>query len=754
MDILHLEDSANDAELVEALILAEWPECRIERIAHRPQFQAAINQGGFDLILSDYAMPDFDGMSALHMARETCPEKPFIFLSGTIGEERAIDALRHGATDYIIKDRPSRLIPAIKQALLHAEETNLRMQTEQTLRENQERFRLITENVADMISVHNLDGLRVYHNPAYELTRGDSASEIATDAFNNVHPDDRDRIRAIFNDTVSTGAQHRSDYRLMLADGTKRHIESQASVIRDDGGNVSHVLIVSRDVTERKQSEKRVGELAALLERAQDAIYVRDLNQHITYWNQGAERLYGWTQGEVLGRRAVELLYKQDNATLQAIRQTVLTQGEWVGELHQINKHGKEVIVIARRNLLRDDQGQPASILNINTDITEQRKLEVQLLRNQRMESIGTLTGGIAHDLNNVLSPILMGADLLSYSVLSDSARRTVDAITTSAKHGAELVRQLLAFARGTDGERAPVQVEALLNDLLILLRQTLPNSIEISLDCPADGPLVLADATQLKQVVLNVCINARDAMPDGGGITISTQNVSVDADSPADNVAGEYLRISVNDTGTGMSPEVVEKIFDPFFTTKEIGKGTGLGLSTVHGIIKGHGGFLQVDSKPGSGTTFHLHLPVLAKEPTVGEPTAPVSKGPEGHGATILIIDEDPGIQEIMRTLLEHHHYRVLTAGNGRDGIKCLHENLPTIALVITDLFLPVKSGTEVITEVRALKPTLPVIVVASLTLAKQRMPGFDPKAVAAALDKPINATLLLETLHRVVPT
>jgi PAS domain S-box-containing protein len=614
MNILHLEDSDNDAALVESMVCGEWPRCSITHVAKRSEYLNAIEAGGFDLILSDYAMPDFDGLSALGLARTWCPDKPFIFLSGTLGEERAVEALKLGATDYIIKDRPTRLISAIRQALALADETVRRQRTEEALRENRERYRLITENVVDMIAVLDLHGRRVYLNPAYRELLGEERSLAGTDAFGDVHPDDRQRIRVLFADTVMTGAKHRLEYRLRLTDGAEHFIESQASAIRDAAGNVASVLVVARDITERRRNEERLRELAALVEKAQDAIYVHDLDQQITYWNPGAERLYGWSAQEVLGKRAAELFYKESSSELEEIRRTVLEKGEWMGELHQLNKQGRVVTVMARRNLLRDTQGRPVSILNINTDVTEQRQLETQLLRAQRLESIGELTGRIAHDLNNVLTPILMSAGLIGMTVVDESGRTLIENINTSARHGAELVRQLLSFARGVEGERSVVTPAAFLADMKILLRQVLSDGIELRVTCASDCRPVMADPTQMRQVVLNLCINARDAMPLGGVIEVAVENVVVDAAlarSLADGAPGNYLCILVSDTGTGMPPAVVGKIFDPFFTTKEEGKGTGLGLSTVRGIIKGHGGFIQVESEVGRGTLFRLYLPV-----------------------------------------------------------------------------------------------------------------------------------------------
>jgi|GEM_PF-2168472 len=270
--ILHLEDSVNDAFLVEHLLTETWPRCQVQRVDSRGEYRNALESGNFDVILSDYSLPDFDGLSALDFARARWPDKPFIFLSGTIGEERAIEALKRGAYDYIIKDRPGRLIPAIRQALAVLNETEQRHQAEEALHQNRERFRQITENVADLIAVLDLEGHRVYHNPAYGEILGEDTGEQPTDSLAEIHPEDRERVREIFHETIRTGLGQRAEYRFLLRDGSVRHIESLGSVVRDAAGQVVNLLVVSRDVTARREADKRIREQAALLDKARDAI--------------------------------------------------------------------------------------------------------------------------------------------------------------------------------------------------------------------------------------------------------------------------------------------------------------------------------------------------------------------------------------------------------------------------------------------------------------------------------------------------
>jgi len=492
MRLLHLEDSALDAALIESVVQEEWPQCRIQRVQTRAEFQSALEGGGFDLILSDFSMPGFDGLSALELARSRCPDKPYVFISGTIGEERAIQALKCGAADYVLKDRPTRLVPAIRQA----------------------------------------------------LALGDEAKG-------------------------------------------------------------------------RRMAEDQLREQAVLLDKARDVIIATDPEHRITYWNASAEHLYGWTHAEVNGRKLDDIGLHTDPERLRAAREKLAVDGEWRGDFQKRTKNGDILQIETTWSLVPGPDGRPRSILIIDTDVTEKRKLEAQLLHAERLDSIGMLAGGVAHDLNNVLAPILIATEILHGRLTGAQDLRFIESIRNSAEHAAALVRQLVAFAHGAEGERTEIDVAGLLEDVRTLLHATLPKSIKLS--ATADLPLwpILADATQVKQVLLNLCINARDAMPGGGRIEIHIANAIVDeklAQRNPGTKAGPCLHVLVRDTGTGIPAAILGKIFDPFFTTKGFGKGTGLGLSMAVGIVKSHGGFLKVESQVGQGTTFELFFPALAR--------------------------------------------------------------------------------------------------------------------------------------------
>lgn len=752
MKLLHLEDSLRDAELIERMIQGEWPECKIRRVANHAEYRVALAGGEFDLILSDYTIPGFDGLAALELARTTCPTTPFIFVSGTIGEERAVEALKLGASDYVIKDRPSRLISAVRQAFALLDEAKRRRRIEGVLHEQQERFRQITENVAELIAVLDLSGRRTYANPAFREILGEPETLLGTDSFEQIHPEDRPRVRAIFDETVRTGIGQRTEYRFLLRDGSVRHIESQGSVLRDPDGRVVNVLVVSRDITARRDAESRLREQASLLDRARDAIVATDLAHRIAYWNTSAERLYGWKVSEVYGRRLEDLGLGYDPTRFAEASARLLATGEWRGDFLLRTKAGETVMVESTWSLVVEDNGRPRSILFIDTDVTEKKKLETQLLRAQRMESIGTLAGGVAHDLNNVLTPILMAIELLGAKASDQAERQLIEKTKASALHGAALVQQLLAFARGADGQRAKVDAGETIRDLEGLVRQSLTRSIHLTVQLEEALWPLQADVTQFKQVLINLCLNARDAMPTGGKIRVAASNVIVDdalARLHPTAQSGPHLRISVADTGTGIPGVILERIFDPFFTTKAAGKGTGLGLSMVAGIVKSHGGFVQVESAVGHGSTFHLYFPALfAAPPAVINAAPPPPAG--GRGETILLIDDDPVVRTTLGLLLERAGYRVLTGEDFASGLMAFERDRQEIRLVITDMMLPDGSGADLIATVREMERLQPIIAISGL-MATGEFDGLLRLSPAVeCLSKPLTPQTLLGAVGR----
>ncbi|HXN35231.1 MAG TPA: PAS domain S-box protein [Opitutaceae bacterium] len=506
----------------------------------------------------------------------------------------------------------------------------------------------------------------------------------------------------------------------------------------------------ARARVEIAKSERNVREHAALLDEARDAILVRDLGNRITFWNKAAERLYGWSAREAAGQ-SVEKLLNLDAAAFAQSTRDVLTKGEWMGELHKKSRDGTNIIVECRWTLVRDEAGIPQSILAIDTDVTERKLIEAQFLRSQRVESIGNLAGGIAHDLNNVLAPILMGVGLLKAGIRDEREGRILNSIEISAQRGADMVGQVLAFARGVEGDHIPINPRKLIGEIANVVRETFPKSIEVNTEVPKDVWSIVADPTQLHQVLLNLCVNARDAMPGGGMVTIRAQNVEIDeqfASMNREGSVGPHVLISVTDTGTGIHPDIKGKIFDPFFTTKEVGRGTGLGLSSVATIVRGHNGFVLLDSELGGGTTFRLYFPAAqSPKPASAAPFAP--KPPRGRGEWVLVVDDEASVRLITQHTLEMFGYRVLTAGNGVEGVSLYAERRGDIALVITDMMMPIMEGSAMIQALMTMNPDVRIIATSGLgtngSVTRSAGPG-----VKHFLPKPYSAQTMLYAVHR----
>ncbi len=626
---------------------------------------------------------------------------------------------------------------------------------EQRLLESEERFRLVSRATNDALWEWDFTTGRVAWNEGYERLLGRKRGETPegpeswTDC---IHPEDVDRVVAGIHAVIDGGEVSWEDaYRMLHADGSVVHVLDRGEVLHDASGRPSRMIGGMTDITEINEARVRMREQALLLDEAHDAILVRDLDHRISSWNLGAERLYGHRREEAVGRSVADLLYDTPDQLerFQEATRLVLKEGRWTGELEQIDKEGRLRIVKGSWTLLRDDAGAPASVLAINTDITEQRQLERQFMRAQRMESLGTLAGGIAHDLNNVLTPILMSVDLLKAEAQSPERRELLEALERSAMRGADMVKQVLAFGRGVDGQQRSLEIAALVEEIVKIASETFPKSIEVETDLALDLRSVLGDSTQVHQVLLNLAVNARDAMPEGGRLAFRTYNESLDEQYAAMNkeaAPGPYVVVAVEDTGSGMPPEVVDRIFEPFFTTKEVGSGTGLGLSTSMAIVKSHGGFIRIYSEPGKGTCFRLYFP--ACEGAAERPAERIDGDPpRGAGETVMVVDDEAVVRDITSQTLLTFGYRVLSACDGADGVAVYARHRDEIDLVLTDMMMPVMDGPTMIRVIQRLDPDVRIVAASGLNAN-----GMVFKAANAGvknfIPKPYTADSLLRTI------
>lgn len=741
MRILHLEDNPTDAQLVREFLLAEWPGCEVVTTDSRGAFTEQLERGGFEIVLSDFNLGSFDGLEALELSRRFAPFAPFIFLSGTIGEDRAIAAVRAGAHDYVLKERIKQLVPAIHRALRDREELARRQEAE----EAQRRFVAILEHTPDLVGLAALNGHLFYLNQAgRRMLRLPDNTDAGLFTIEDFHPPEV--MRMIQQEALAEAVRHGTwsgETTLLARDGTLVPVSQVIIAHKSPDGTPEFYSTVIRDISAAKAADRRIREQADLINKARDAIVVSDLADRITLWNQGAERIFGWTEAEVRGRRWAELFGGAGEPTDPGA-------DDWRANAEVRSKDGRRLVIDRRLTVIRDDEGKPVSHLSICTDITERKLLEDQFLRAQRLESIGMLAAGIAHDLNNVLAPILMAAPMLRERTTHPADLKLIAAMEKSAERGAGLVRQILGFAHGAGGEHRPLQVKHLIRDIADVISETFPKNIRLTTQCPNDLWLISANPTQVHQVILNLSVNARDAMPAGGDLRISASNCLLDEAAAAaleNGRAGAYVRLEIADTGTGMAPEILARIWEPFFTTKGAGKGTGLGLPTVRGIVQSHHGFMSLATAPGRGTTFQIHLP--AEHTASGaEPGRHPVELPRGQGELVLVVDDETSVRDLATAILMRHGYRVLAAASGLDALALFVPRSNEVSLIVTDLNMPALDGLAFSGIIRRLSPAVRILMMSGM--APSAAPGkARPTKDTPFLAKPFSVAALLTAVH-----
>jgi PAS domain S-box-containing protein len=761
-----------------------------------------------DTIISDILMPRMDGYRFCYEVRasECLCHLPFIFYTSSYtspSDEKL--ALEMGADKFLTKPAPtSEIIQALREVStgkrrpftpiepsrelnlmkeynqqlvtkLEQKNTELTVRNEELLRSEQKislqyieekktREQLLRKTAFFEAQVNSaLDGIAIVDREGKKILQNQRMIDLwnIPREFAN-EADDHRQLEWIttqvknprqFAEKVTYLNAHPDEIshdELELIDG--KFFYRYSAPVRGKDGNYYGRIWAIRDMTDRKRAEDQIAEQAAFLDKARDAILVRDLEGKILFWNKGAERMYGWPHQDVVGRNIGELLYPNPKK-FEEVNGLTITQGEWYGELQHLTRDRREITIEARWTIIRDNEGHPKSVLAINTDITERKKIEAQFMRAQRMENIGTLAGGIAHDLNNILTPIMLGIEILK-DTSDPKATKILESIEVSAKRGSDIVRQVLSFARGLEGARVEVQPRHLLRDLENIIKDTFPKNIRLRFFIAKDTWTILGDPTQVGQILLNLCVNARDAMPDGGSLTIDVENCVFDEQYAAMNTqakAGRYVKVSVTDSGTGIPPDLLDKIFEPFFTTKELNKGTGLGLSTVMAIVKGHDGVINVDSDPGKGTTFKVFMPAMEISSKAQKEQAEQVSLPRGDGELILVVDDEASIRAITSETLQAFGYRVLTATDGADAVAVYAEHKNEIAVVLTDIMMPVMSGSVTIHALMRINPAIKVIATSGLKANSSTAEELGT-GVKHFLTKPYSAQTLLNVIRSIL--
>jgi PAS domain S-box-containing protein len=663
-----------------------------------------------------------------------------------------LEALQTLALQVMAQMESRRQQALLTQALAEREHSDA------ALRESEERFRNVSRATVDAVWDWNLGEDTMCWSEGMQVLFGHAPDALEPDSLSwtrRVHPDDLQRVLDSIHSVIDGGERWSAEYRFRRHSGDFAIVSDRGFVIRDTEGHAVRMVGGMTDLTEQRQTESRLLQQAALLDETEDSIVVRDLDDRISYWSRGAERMFGWSAAEAVGRSLSELHLVNAPSSGEA-RATLMTTGRYTSTFKQRCKDGHWVTVEGRWTLVRDADGRPSAIFGVGTDVTARLELEAQLQQARRLEAIGQLTGGVAHDFNNLLTVILGNADLLVEQLADQPLLLPLAEMTrTAAERGAELTQRLLAFARRQALQPKSVDAYQLLANMDALLRRTLPANIELELVRGAGLWPALVDPAQLEAAVLNLVINARDAMPPGGKITLETSNAWIDqdyAERHPDVAPGQYVLLSVSDTGSGMSAEHLARVFEPFFTTKGVGKGTGLGLSMVYGFLKQSRGHVKLYSEPGHGTTARLYLP-RADGPPEAKTTVVRTEQDFRGTASLLVVEDDPLVLRHARGVLVGLGYRVTVADTGVAALAILRER-SDFALLFTDVVMPGGlNGRQLAEAAVALHPALKVLYTSGYTENAIVHHGRLDRGVHL-LPKPYRSIDLARKVHAVLKT
>jgi PAS domain S-box-containing protein len=615
---------------------------------------------------------------------------------------------------------------------------------------------LITSSPAILFSCHASEGYpTTYISPNVEVFLGYSVRDfLSTPDFwtERLHPDDRTRALAAMASAIVYGSAA-FEYRFLHADGQYRWLRDSLMLTRDAEGNPKEIVGSCIDIDDRRRAENAAqaaaNDLRRLIETANAPIFGKDVRGKVNEWNRSAERLTGFSKEDVFDRDLVDFVSPGYKLAVKEVLDRALRGVETENfEFPLETKDGRRVTVLLNAGTRRGSDGEITGMVGVGQDITQLRQADQRSLRAKRLESLGTLAGGVAHDINNALAPIMLACGLLRKQ--APDAARLIDILESSTRRGASMVQQLLTFAKGVDGERVAIDPRKLTRELEQIVSSTFPKNIRLRFSVSDELPGIIGDSTQLHQVLLNLCVNARDAMPAGGAITIELSGVSVSTREAAeydDCSPGRYLRWSVTDSGSGISAELLERIFEPFFSTKSPEQGTGLGLSTAMGIVRSHGGFMRVATQPGFGSTFSVYLPEAVGIAAIDDDVNPALPF-RGRGETILVVEDEPSVREVVRQILTALGFRVRVAVDGVSALSALAEPMNAIDGVITDLHMPNMDGIELARKIAVAYPNLGVIL-ASGRIDRTELATITDAPFVAHLEKPFTIERLSEALR-----
>lgn len=720
LNILHLEDDPHDAILIESTLRDGGLDCRITQVMTRPEFLSVLRHGQVDLVISDYSLPQFDGMSALKIMRAEWPGLPFILVSGTLGEETAIESLRSGATDYVLKERLSRLVPVVIRAMEEQEQQAERRRAEEEVRQKTALLEAQLNATIDGILVVNEHGRKLIQNermlelwkiPPEMAADPDDRTELAYVQSQLSHPEEfLARVKQLYArpNEVSRDEIERKD-------GTV--LDRYSAPVLDKQGHNYGRIWTFRDITERKKAEARLRKLSRAVEQSPAMVVITDLEGNIEYVNPKFSQVTGYSLAEALGQNT--RILKSDNSTraqYEELWRTISAGEEWRGEFHNKKKNGELYWERASISSITNEHGAITHYLAVKEDITEYKKLQAQFAQAQKMEAVGRLAAGVAHDFNNLLTVILGYCDILLGEAAPDSrGQASLAEMKRAAERATGLTRQLLAFSRQQVLQPRELNVNEVVTDCAKMLKRLVGEDITLEVVLDPGINQIRADAGQLEQALMNLVVNARDAIAQFGDITIKTANATLDEAYCRAHPGlrpGPYVSLIVSDTGGGMDEATQAQMFDPFFTTKGQGKGTGLGLAMVFGFMQQSGGHISVASMPGAGSTFMLYFPVVESEQIPIEAWEPAPEAQDGT-ETVLLVEDEKAVRMLARQILLTRGYHVIEATQGNEAISLVREYPETIHLLITDMVMPGMGGGRLAEEIKTLKPGIKVLMV-----------------------------------------
>ncbi|MEW6260855.1 MAG: PAS domain S-box protein [Thermodesulfobacteriota bacterium] len=716
--ILIVEDLPTDVELAQREIRKILPDCRFVQVDHEEAFLEALRDFQPDLILSDYAMPRFDGMRALSLAIEHAPDIPFIVMTGSTKEETAVACMKAGAWDYVIKEHIKRLGPAVVSAIEQRNVRREKYRAEQALAESEELFRnLFQRHTAFKFIIDPDTGRIVDVNDAAVAFYGWSREEMRKLRIQDLNTLPEDEVRKRMEE-VRNRRQAYFEFQHRRADGSIRDVQVFSSRIDVKGKAYLHSIVA--DITERKQLEAERERLMTAIQQLGEIIIITDTAGRILFVNQAFETVTGFSREEALGQTPRILKSGvQDETFYKQLWETITHGRRWQGRIVNRKKDGTLYTEAATITPVKTLSGKTTHYVAVKRDISEHLELEAKFQQAQKLEAIGRLAGGVAHDYNNMINVILGYAQMAMAETDTNSRlQEYLEQVMGAARRSAEITRQLLAFARKQTIQPEVISLNASIEKSLRMLQRLIGENIELAwLPGKAAGNVYL-DAVQLEQVLANLCVNARDAILDVGKITIETDRMTIDEDyckTHPEATQGDYAVLEVSDNGCGMSPDVLKRIFEPFFTTKEVGKGTGLGLASVYGIVRQNRGFINVYSEPGKGTTFRIYFP-RREEPGQIVETNMVAPT-KGKGERILVVEDEPMLMEVTREILKAAGYVVVTATRPEEALQIVSSDAIGFELLITDVVLPEMNGKELATRIQEHLPDIRILFMSGYT-------------------------------------